>query len=246
MTSIVSSPEASSCDLLIFPEMALTGFAPKDGLLTTEMYENCVSGLQSAALKYDCHIVFGVLACTSEDASALPANLEIVISNSGHFSGVYAKIYPFSMANEHLYTSPGTSPSLFQVNSFSFALSICYDLRFPELFSSIAEKVDCFVNIASWPLQRIDHWDALLKARAIENQAFVVGVNRSGIDGNNLEYESSSMVYSPTGLKLGLSQSIEIPELSCLEIDFNEVSVTRSSFPALRDRRPSVYPNLCH
>ncbi len=118
------------------------------------------------------------------------------------------------------------------INKISFGISICYDLRFPELYRFYAkQKVDVLVNIANWPVARINHWNLLLQARAIENQSFMIGVNRIGND-PYLEYPGNSAAIDPMGNVLGLNKTESI---LIVEIDSGTVSETRSKLPFLED-----------
>jgi predicted amidohydrolase len=112
---------------------------------------------------------------------------------------------------------------------------ICYDLRFPEIFRQIAEEVEVIFVIANWPHTREMHWQNLLIARAIENQCFIVGVNRIGNDGVGLKYNGSSMVINPSGEVL--LQTDKITEYDTCDIDISMVSKTRKDFPFLEDIR---------
>jgi predicted amidohydrolase len=115
---------------------------------------------------------------------------------------------------------------------------VCYDLRFPEPFRLAAEETDLFAVVANWPRERIGHWSLLLRARAVENLAFVAGVNRVG-EGGKLQYPGASAVISPLGETLvegGEEESV----LVC-EVDSKAVAEARERFPFLRDRRPQAY-----
>jgi len=116
---------------------------------------------------------------------------------------------------------------------------ICYDLRFPEPFRAAAAETDLFCVIANWPESRRYHWRTLLKARAIENQAFVLGVNRVGI-GDGLEYSGDSVFLDPLGEDL----AVVVPGSEgcyCGDVDATEVSRIREQFSFLKDRRPEVF-----
>jgi predicted amidohydrolase len=127
-------------------------------------------------------------------------------------------------------------------DSFSIGLTICYDLRFPELYSSLGTQSELVVNIACWPSQRLDHWTTLLKARAIENQIFMVGVNRIGSDGNGQHYMKSSMIFNPNGIKLEPIHSED--ELDVFDLDISTLTDFKSRFSTTQDRKPEFYKSI--
>ena len=115
---------------------------------------------------------------------------------------------------------------------------VCYDLRFPEIFQISSEKSEIIFVIANWPKSRIDQWDTLLKARAIENQVFMVGVHRTG-EGDGLHYNGHSAIYSPNGEAV-----TTIREEECLligDINPEEIKEMRKTFPMKNDRREELY-----
>jgi predicted amidohydrolase len=121
-------------------------------------------------------------------------------------------------------------------------LTICYDLRFPEIHSALGKQCDLIINIANWPAKRIDHWNTLLKARAIENQLFMIGVNRIGIDDKGIEYVKSSQVINPNGELLS-------PVLSEVELDFFDINTEftskfRQTFSTTQDRKSDLYKSI--
>ena len=118
---------------------------------------------------------------------------------------------------------------------------ICYDLRFPEIFQIVSEQAKVIPVIASWPTARREHWMTLLKARAIENQCFILGVNRSG-EGGGLSYIGDSMAVSPTGEVLAHVEGGN--GLTIVDIDPNEADAYRKSFPVKADRKPALYHAL--
>ena len=142
----------------------------------------------------------------------------------------------FSFAKEDKYFIPGKKISFGNLNKkISLGITICYDLRFPELYYLLSKNCEVVINIANWPLERIDHWRTLLKARAIENQMYIVGVNRTGNDFNKFTYPSSSMVFGPKGNKCKPVYKNKI--IGIYDIDINEVAMSRKSFPSTYDRR---------
>lgn len=144
-------------------------------------------------------------------------------------------IHPFSYSKEHIFYGKGKSPTITKVKSIKIGLSICYDLRFPELYRFYAkEKVDMIVDIANWPDTRIEHWRTLLKARAIENQSYVVGVNRVG-DDPKLHYNGFSSVFDPMGKEIVAVENEE--KVITVEIDKSVVDEVRKKLPFLNDMR---------
>lgn len=148
------------------------------------------------------------------------------------------KIHLFSYSGEDKLISGGN-----EVNSLSWnggwGLSICFDLRFPELYQELSKENLILVNIANWPKARVAHWRTLLNARAIENQSFMIGVNRTSIDGNGLEYEESSCVFSPNGEKL---KSVAVSDtIKIFDLNLEEAILYRKSFPIKKDRREGLY-----
>ena len=120
-------------------------------------------------------------------------------------------------------------------------MSICYDLRFPELYSTLSTKTDLIINIANWPSKRIEHWNTLLKARAIENQIFIAGVNRVGVDGNDLEYIESSQIINANG------ESLEYQEIEDMKIYTIDKAWTRNfkdKFNTTNDRKVEFYKEI--
>src|SRR5690606_14731624 len=127
-------------------------------------------------------------------------NEALVVNPGGERVAVYRKQRPFTPGGEHLHYTPGHTHCVFSWNGLKVAVFICYDLRFPELFraAAAAERPELFLVIANWPDKRIHHWVQLLQARAIENQAYVLGVNRVGSDPSH-QYPGRSLMVEPSG-----------------------------------------------
>lgn len=167
--------------LLVLPEMFATGFSMNAATIA-EPYggetEQFLSGLASEHSAY----VVGGAAMRSQEGR--PHNKALVFEPSGQLLGFYAKMRPFSPGGENEHYAAGERPKAFRWTECTFAPFVCYDLRFPELFRQVAaaHRPELFIVIANWPEKRITHWLRLLQARAIENQAYVIGVNRVGND----------------------------------------------------------------
>ena len=226
--SLIEKSDLRDVSLLIFPEMSLTGFTMNSKKFAEEI--DCVSFLyfMQLARRLKTNIFAGIIERDDKDIY----NSLIHFDDKSLIRAIYRKIHPFSFANENRNYSSGNKPFVTSINKISFGLSICYDLRFPELYRIYGkQKADVLVNIANWPIARINHWNLLLQARAVENQCFMIGVNRIGID-PHLEYPGSSSVIDPMGNVLGLNKTESI---LVVEIDSEMVRETRNKLPFLED-----------
>jgi len=218
-------------DVIIFPEMTLTGFTMRSKKFSESINGETSIFFQSLAKDKSMHIFAGLI----EDINGKNYNSLIHINQSGQLEAKYQKIHPFSFSGENRHFESGGKPSITTIDKVKIGMSICYDLRFPELFRFYAkEKVDVIINIANWPVKRIEHWQHLLKARAIENLCFVIGVNRVGKDKGN-EYNGQSSIYGPLGEKLLKINNVE--KIESATLDFEIVKNTRQKFPFLDDIR---------
>jgi predicted amidohydrolase len=226
-------------DLVIFPEMTLTGFTSNIlGVTEPRKKSESLEAFQSLARENRIAIVFGMVLRSKKQNK----NVCFFLDRNGVVLGNYAKLHTFSPSGESQTVSRGKSLSLLNFQGFGIGLTVCYDLRFPVIYTAMASKVELFINIANWPDARIDHWNTLLKARAIENQAFVVGINRIGVDDNSIYYSESSNIVSPRGELLKPISNLD--HLSVYELDISEVIQVRKDFPIIRDRRLKLYRKL--
>jgi omega-amidase len=225
-------------DLIIFPEMTLTGFS-FNIQYTAEANKNSqtITSFQALAIQKNIAIVFGVTIKHNKKA----LNKSIFIDNQGNILGEYSKIHPFSFSGESRYFDAGDKLTFFKYKDLSIGLSICYDLRFPELYSGLAKKTDLIINIANWPKKRVDHWNTLLKARAIENQVYVCGVNRLGLDGNKIAYIESSQCFNPNGELLVYDQK---EHMKIFNIDKEIPHKFRKKFNTIKDRNIELYREI--
>lgn len=146
----------------------------------------------------------------------------------------YRKIHPFTYGGEDKHFRAGDHFVTVDVDNLRVSLFVCYDLRFANEFWALAQTSDVYVVPANWPTSRKEHWVALLKARAIENQAYVIGVNRTG-SGGRLEYPGESRIFDPLGQEMATGSSTT--EILYAEVDPAVVQSTREKFPFLQDRR---------
>ncbi len=227
---------AQQVDLIVFPEMTMTGFS-----MNTEMakyYHEIVKFFRKTAEKYEISMVFGVIAKGEEERFE---NRLIMVDEKGNKLMEYTKIHPFSFGAESKYYTGGDELAACRWKDTDFSGFICYDLRFPSIFQVASEKCQVIFVIANWPEERINHWDILLQARAIEGCCYVVGVNRSGRAGS-LNYKSHSAAYDYLGRRL--NDICENDDLVIAEIDSSKVAKYREFFPAVKDRRPEIYEKL--
>ena len=147
----------------------------------------------------------------------------------------YAKIHPFSYAGEHEHYRAGTEFLTVTVEELRVSVFVCYDLRFADEFWALAPDTDLYVVVANWPEPRREHWKTLLRARAIENQAYLVGVNRVGT-GDDIRYTGDSVILDPLGRPLAEASLVETVLVA--DADAGEVKRIRDRFPFLADRRP--------
>jgi omega-amidase len=234
----IRDAELKEVDLIIFPEMTLTGFSTNiSNISENEQDSETINVFKEFARQCSIAIIFGVVI--GNDTKSL--NKSIFIDNKGKVLGGYVKIHPFSFSGEDEYFNSGCELTIIQYKDFNIGLSICYDLRFPELYSALARKSDIIINIANWPKKRVNHWNTLLKARAIENQLYVCGVNRVGVDGNNLEYEESSQCINSNGEVLACEK---IEGMKIYNIDKKLTHEFRENFNTVSDRVIALYKEI--
>lgn len=223
-------------ELLIFPELSLTGFTMDTSLAEVSEGQTC-RFFSQLTQKYRIPCVFGYAEKTESGVYNRLAYVDI----NGTISVRYSKIHPFSYGGESECYLCGDTVQSFCCGGMEIGLTICYDLRFPEIYQQLSKKCSLIIVSANWPMQRRDHWLTLLKARAIENQCYVAGCNRTG-NGGGLEYCGDSAVYSPDGTELSLADSGE--KLLFADIFNKAVEDIRSGFSLKQDRRPDMYRNF--
>jgi predicted amidohydrolase len=216
-------------ELFIFPEMSLTGFTMKSKEMSETIQGESFRFFSSIAKDKSANIFSGII----EKRNNLIYNTLIHIKPDGSLVKLYRKIHPFSYSSENEHYDAGVRPAITKIKKWKIGLTLCYDLRFPELYRKYGKKrTHLIVNIANWPDTRIEHWRTLLKSRAIENQCYVAGVNRVGKD-PKLNYTGFSSVFDPTGKEI-IAVENEVKVL-VVDIDKNYVKEVREKFPFLND-----------
>jgi predicted amidohydrolase len=219
--------------LALLPEMFCTGFSMEADKIAQPAGGPSETFLRSAAHE----LGLWILASLPEASAPKPLNMAILAAPDGATSR-YAKIHPFSFGGEHRVYSGGDRIVTVSVEGTRVTPFVCYDLRFPEPFRLAADDTDLFAVVANWPEARREHWRTLLRARAIENLAYVAGVNRVG-SGGGLRYAGDSVVVSPWGEVLAEGDAAD--SVLVADVDPAVVRDARAKFPALADRRPEAY-----
>ena len=190
------------------------------------------SFLREIAAEFDCAVMAGVVGPIVDGQAS---NEAVAFAPDGTELVRYRKMQPFTPAGEHTAYGAGDSHQMFEWQGVKIAPFVCYDLRFPEIFRPAAvDGAELIVVMACWPATRSEHWVRLIQARAIENQAFAVGVNRCGSD-PKLEYDGRSTAFDPLGKSLFEADAAE--QVCSVEVDARVVKDWRETFPALRDIR---------
>jgi len=215
-------------DLLILPEMFNTGFSMNPEELCETMSGVTITFLKKLASGMNADITGSIIIKENN----LYFNRLVWIKPDGELL-TYDKRHLFRMGGESKVYTPGSSPLTVNLKGWRIRPFICYDLRFPVWTRNSGMEYDLALYTANWPEARISHWETLLRARAIENQCYVAGVNRTGHDGNSNNYNGKSSVidyYGNSVFSAGSSECIKTVELS-----YHDLSAYRNSFPAWMD-----------
>lgn len=217
--------------LIVLPEMFDVGFSMNTA--ATDPGDPSISEafVRELAIERKSAVLAGVVA---RAGGGQLANEAVAIGPDGSELGRYRKCRTYSLAGEDRHYCAGTGHVTFEWDGCRIAPFICYDLRFPELFRPAAPQVDLIIVIASWPEPRIEHWFRLLQARAIENLAYVLGVNRTGRD-PSLNYVGRSCFFDPRGNPVFEADARQ--QVLSADLDPVEARRWRGQFPVLRDMR---------
>ncbi len=215
-------------DLVILPEMFTTGFSmnPQNLSHGSEIYDY---------LKTESHkggfAIYGSVMFKTENNNYV--NRGIFMRPDGDFT-LYDKRHTFTLAGEQNVYDRGGAPVIAEFKDWKFNLQICYDLRFP-VHSRNTQDYDVLLYVANWPVPRVNAWDALLKARAIENMAYCIGVNRIGTDGTGMDYCGHSQVYDVLGNEM-LGHPWKFEGIQTVTIEKSHIEKYRSKLKFLQDR----------
>lgn len=229
---LLASTEIPAGSLILLPEMFSSGFSMNVSKVAEDSPSLAEAFLAEIAHEYESWILGGLVFRLSDGKGS---NELSVFNPSGQCIGHYQKNHCFSYTGESDYYEDGEDILLFDWQGFTVCPLICYDLRFPELFRrGVKTGANLFPVIANWPDTRVDHWVTLLKARAIENQAFTIGVNRVGSD-PKFNYPGHSVIFDPHGTQLAIAGY----EADCISADVYPETATdwREEFKALDDMK---------
>jgi len=226
LTDIVKEVPKES-DLLVLPETFSTGFTMEPEKWAETMNGKAVNWMRTAAQEKDL-IVAGSLVIKEDNAYF---NRFVFVHPDGSVQ-YYNKRHLFSLAGEDEHYNKGDENIIVEVNGWKIRPQVCYDLRFP-VWSKNTDNYDVLLYTANWPAKRIEHWRKLLMARAIENQSYVIGVNRVGTDGNQLEYNGNSMCVGPMGDVL--TEVVDKQGLINMSLEYSPISSFRDFLSVLND-----------
>ncbi len=238
LEQVVDDLHAKGCRLLVLPEMWFCGFSPPQlrslALRTPEVLAHWQNLCRQKSM-----VLTGSMP---ELDGAHLYNTSFVVDADGTVAGSYRKTHLFSPNGEHLKFAPGQSLLVCATRLGRVGIVICYDLRFPEISRRLAlEGAQVLCVSALWPAVRIEHWDLLLRSRALENQVFVVGCNGCGQDGD-LVYGGGSAIIDPTGHCL--SRAPAGAGWISAELDLTQIESFRRAIPCWADRREDLYGSL--
>lgn len=230
--SMLAAAKPEKEALVLLPEMFATGFSMNVASIAEKERAVSETFLSETARQFGVFLMGGVV---TEGKLGRGRNEAVLFSPTGEFLARYCKLQPFTLGGESQNYVAGEKVVVVPWRGFSLAPFVCYDLRFPEPFrAAVRRGANLMTVIASWPVARIQHWVTLLQARAIENQAYVVGVNRCGKD-PKLTYTGRSMIVNPRGEIM-----VEAGDAECVisaDIDLGQVTSYRTELPFLKDIR---------
>lgn len=226
--------DLESTDLILLPEMFHTGFSMNAEILAEEMDRaEGIEWLKKTANSYNCAIYTSLII--REDKKYY--NRGVFVFPDGTIQ-VYDKRKTFALAGESEVFSAGKASKVVFYKGWNINLQICFDLRFPEISLNYLDSdgkplYDLSIYVANWPEKRINHWNALLPARAIENQSFVIGLNRFGTDENNLNYSGESQVCNAIG---ETEKKLKNEQVITFNLSMDDLLTIRKTLPFLKER----------
>lgn len=220
---------SGKADLAVLPEMFTTGFSMRANELAETNDGETITSIKKWAALYNLAIAGSFIA--SDNGKYYNRAFFITPEGEEYY---YNKRHLFSMAGENKYFEPGDKRIIINYKGWKICPLVCYDLRFPVWSRNVNNEYDLLIYVANWPETRKRAWKSLLQARAIENMAYVCGVNRVGIDGRGLTYIGESLVYTPKGKKLINAGAKEEVTRIC-KLKKGNLEAFRNKFPVWKD-----------
>ena len=239
--ALIKEAKERGAELICLPELFSTGVTLNSKKFSEKEDGGTCKFLSEQAKKNKTYLLGSFIEYNND---SLPYNAVVVFDKNGKLICKYRKNHVFAFSKEDKAYSNGEDVACFNLEGFCIYPLICYDLRFPELFRVAIEKeaeANVFIIPANWPNPRKEDWVTLLKARAIENQAYVISINRAG-NSPELSFFGSSMIISPKGEVI--AQAGENEEIIIADLKVEEVNEWREKFSALKDRRARYYASL--
>jgi len=216
-------------DIVILPEMFSTGFTMRSKELAESVDGETITTLREWAATYNIALAGSYIASDQ----GYYYNRAFFLTPEGE-SYYYDKKHLFRMGNEATYFSAGNSKVIIPYRGWNICLLVCYEVRFPVWSRNVDNEYDILIYVANWPTPRRRVWDILLSARAIENMSYVCGVNRVGMDGNELSYNGGSAIYSPKGEAMIMAPDNQ-EDIITAELSLDELRNFRQKFPVWMD-----------
>jgi predicted amidohydrolase len=217
-------------DVIILPEMFTTGFTMNVAEIAETMSGDTLRWLEEISKEKDCAIAGSYVV---EEDGNFYNRFVFMLPNGTYY--IYDKHQLFTLAKEHDVFTAGQKEVIIEYKGWKIKPLICYDLRFP-VWARNTSGYDVLLYVASWPKPRINAWDALLKARAIENMCYCIGVNRVGLDGKGYEYNGHSGIYDVLGNSILEENAIEREAILYATLDISHVKKIRNKLPFLDDK----------
>jgi len=227
---VENCPTRSEIDWLIFSEMTISAFTMNTEI--SELTDEDRAFFSRLASKNKMNISYGGVE--------KGYNNLITLDRMGNRINTYSKMHLYSFGEEDKHYTPGSKQTAFVLEGLKVVPAVCFDLRFPYLFWNTAKQADVYVVIAAWPARRAKDWMNLVYARAVENQAYCIGVNRVGMEGK-LEFSGNSVCYDPLGKTVVDAGTIEGIHVAEVPLEASRVSTIRERFPFMKERKDSPW-----
>src|SRR5699024_5498472 len=244
VNKLFTETDLDHTDVVVLPEMWTSGYDLENIRdYAANNLEPVKAFISKLAADNNVTIVAGSIPNTYGDSGVY--NTAFTVNNNGKLIYEYSKMHLVPMLNEPEFLVSGNKPTeVFEISREVCVLVICYDLRFPELFRDLSlSGAKIIFVVAEWPIERTEHWVTLLKARAIENQCYIVASNTVGTQNNGAEFAGRSMIINPFGEILAEADT-DTEEVVTAELDLNYIDQVRADIPIFKSRRKELYKNL--